>query len=41
MFFLIHIFHFLCDKNSVVISKVHNESIIFLQFIQIFYDDSH
>jgi hypothetical protein len=31
----------LCDKRSVVISKVHYDSIIFLEFIQIYYDDSH
>jgi hypothetical protein len=41
-FFWVHIFHFfLCDERSVVISKVHYESIIFLEFIQIFYDQSH
>ncbi len=31
----------LCDKCSVVISKVHYKSIIFLEFIQIVHDDSH
>jgi hypothetical protein len=31
----------LCDKCSVVISKLHYKFIIFLEFIQFFYDDSH
>jgi hypothetical protein len=31
----------LCGKHSVAISKVHYKIIIFLEFIQIFYDDSH
>jgi hypothetical protein len=34
-------FIFLCDRHNVVISKVHYKSIIFLEFIQTFYDDSH
>jgi hypothetical protein len=42
MYFLNPHFSFsLCDNRSVVISKVHYESIIFLEFIQKFYDDSH
>jgi hypothetical protein len=42
MYFLSPHFSFsICDKHSVVISKVHYESISFLEFIQIFYDDSH
>jgi hypothetical protein len=32
---------FMCDKCNVVISKVHYKSIIFLEFIQIFYDNYH
>jgi hypothetical protein len=36
-----HFSIFLCDKHGVVISKVHYKSIIFLKFIQFFYDDSH
>jgi hypothetical protein len=36
-----HFSFFLCDKYSVVISKVHYESISFLEFIQKNYDDSH
>jgi hypothetical protein len=36
-----HFLFFRCDKCSVVISKVHYESIIFSKFIQFFYDDSH
>ncbi len=32
---------FLCDKCGVVISKVHYESIIFLEFIQFFNVDFH
>jgi hypothetical protein len=36
-----HFSFFLCDKHSVVISKVHYKSIIFLAFIQKIYDDSH
>jgi hypothetical protein len=36
-----HFSFFLCDKCSVVISKVHYKSIIFLEFIQKLYDDSH
>jgi hypothetical protein len=36
-----HFSFFLCDKYNVVISKVHYESIIFLEFIQKIYDDSH
>jgi hypothetical protein len=40
-FLSLHFSFFLCDKHSVVISKVHYESIIFLKFIQTFYDDSH
>jgi hypothetical protein len=35
-YFWIHIFHFLCDKHSVIISKVHNESILFLKLIHKF-----
>jgi len=30
-----------CDKHNVVILKIHYKSIIFLKFIQFFYDDSH
>jgi hypothetical protein len=42
MYFLNPHFSFsLCDKRNVVISKVHYESIIFLKFVQIFYDDSN
>jgi hypothetical protein len=34
---LILLWHFfLCDKHSVIISKVHNESIIFLKLIHNF-----
>jgi len=41
MYFLnSHFSFFLCDKCIVVISKVHYKSIIFLEFIQFFYDDS-
>jgi hypothetical protein len=41
-YFWVHIFHFfLCDNHNVVISKVHYESIIFLEFIENFYDDSY
>jgi hypothetical protein len=40
-FFYSTFFILLCDRQSVVISKVHYESIIFLEFIQIFYDDPH
>jgi hypothetical protein len=41
MYFLGPHFSFsLCNKHNVVISKVHYESIIFLEFIQYFYDDS-
>jgi hypothetical protein len=36
-----HFSHFLCDRHSVVISKVNYESIIFLEFIQKTYDNSH
>ncbi len=36
-----HFSFFLCDRCNVVISKVHYESIVFLKFIQMFYDDSH
>jgi hypothetical protein len=32
---------FLSNKHSVVISKVHYKFIIFLEFIQKIYDDSH
>jgi hypothetical protein len=32
---------FLCDKCNVVILKIHYESIIFLEFIQNIYDNSH
>jgi hypothetical protein len=35
-FFLAHIFHFLCAKHSVIISKLHNESILFLKLIHNF-----
>jgi hypothetical protein len=36
-FFWVHIFHFfVCEKDNVVISKVHYEFIIFLKFIQFF-----
>jgi len=42
MYFLSPHFSFsLCDKLNVVMSKVHYESIIFLEFTQIFYDYSH
>jgi hypothetical protein len=42
MYFLSPHFSFsMCDIHSVVISKVHYESIIFLEFIQFFYDDSY
>jgi hypothetical protein len=34
IFFLVHFFHFFCDKRSVLSSKVHYKSIIFLEFIQ-------
>jgi hypothetical protein len=41
-FFLSPHFSFiLCDKCNVVILTIHYESIIFLMFIQNFYDDSH
>jgi hypothetical protein len=36
-----HFSFILCDKRSVVISKVHYESTIFLEIIQKIYDDSH
>jgi hypothetical protein len=40
--FWVGTFHFfLCDMRSVVILKVHYESIIFLEFIQKIYDDFH
>jgi hypothetical protein len=39
-FFWVHNFHFLCDKRSVIISKIHNESIFlknsFIIFNKIF-----
>jgi hypothetical protein len=31
----------LCDKHNVIISKVHNESILFLKLIHNFKYDSH
>jgi hypothetical protein len=34
-----HFSFFVCDKCSIVISKVHYESIIFLEFINFFFDD--
>jgi hypothetical protein len=34
--FWIHIFHFLNDKHSFIISKVHNETIVFFKFIHKF-----
>jgi hypothetical protein len=36
-----HSSFFLCDRRNVVISKIHYKSIIFLEFIQFFWDDSH
>jgi hypothetical protein len=36
-----HFAFFWCDKHSVVISNVHYEFIIFLEFIQKNYDDTH
>jgi hypothetical protein len=36
-----HFSFFQCDRCSVVMSKVQYESIIFLEFIQKIYDDSH
>jgi hypothetical protein len=40
MYFLSpHFSFFLCDRCSVVVSKVNYKSIIFLEFIQFFYDD--
>jgi hypothetical protein len=35
-----HFSFFLSNKHNVVISKVHYESIIFLEFIRYFYGDS-
>jgi hypothetical protein len=32
-------FSFLCNKRSVIISKVHYKLIVFLEFIQKIYDD--
>jgi hypothetical protein len=41
-FFRVHHFLFyLCDKCNVIISKVHYESTIFLEFIHILKYDSH
>ncbi len=40
LFFSPHFSFFLCDKQNVVISKVHYESIIFLEFNQKICDDS-
>jgi hypothetical protein len=40
-FMSLHFSFFLCERRSVVISKVYYKSIIFLEFIQNFYDDSH
>jgi hypothetical protein len=34
-----HFSFFLCERQRVVISKVHYKSIIFLKFIQKIYDD--
>ncbi len=31
-----HFSFFVCDKHNVIISKVHNESILFLKFINNF-----
>jgi hypothetical protein len=36
-----HFLFFMCERRNVVISKVHYESIIFLEFIQKIYDDFH
>jgi hypothetical protein len=36
-----HFSFFWCDKHSVVISKIHYKSIIFLGFIHKDYDDSY
>jgi hypothetical protein len=37
-FLILNFSFFLCDKHNVVISKVHYESIIFLEFIQNYND---
>jgi hypothetical protein len=37
-FFWVDIFHFLCDRRSVINSKVHYKFINFLEFIQKIYD---
>jgi hypothetical protein len=36
IFFESTFFFFVCDKHSVIISKVHNESILFLKLIHNF-----
>jgi hypothetical protein len=33
-------FIFFCDRPNVIILKIHYESIIFLKFIQMFFDHS-
>jgi hypothetical protein len=36
-----HFSFFVCDRGNVVILKVHYKSIIFLKFVQNFYDNFH